>query len=61
MNGHRSFSALATVERGDRTTLDRTRFSRVLDSLSGVVVKVLPSLAMMRGGAQRLVDRPVCE
>ena len=61
MSGHWSLSTPAIVERGERTTVDQIGFSRVLDSLPEVAVEVVASLAMMRGGAQRLVDRPACE
>jgi len=61
MSGHRSFSTPAMAERGERTTVDQFGFSRVLDSLPEVAVEAVPSPAMMRGGAQRLVDRPACE
>jgi len=61
VSGHRSFSTPAMAERGERTTVDQIVFSGVLDSLPEVAVEVVASLAMMRGGAQRLVDRPACE
>ena len=61
VSGHRSFSTPAAVERVERTIVDQIGFSKVLDSLPEVAVEVIPSPAMMRGGAQRLVDRPACE
>jgi len=61
VSGHRSFSTPAAVERVERTIVDQIGFSRVLDSLPEIAVEVVPSPAMMRGGAQRLVDRPACE
>ena len=61
MSDHWSFSTPAIIEQGERTTVDQIVFSGVLDSLPEVAVEVVASLAMMRGGAQRLVDRPACE
>jgi len=48
----------AIVKRGERTIVDQIGFSRVLGSVSDVAAEVVSSPAVMKGGAQYLVDRP---